>query len=226
MPFQPLHHFSPSDEITPTLLLSFYPLWQINSYFILPPLNNPLTLTPFYPLASSTFNSYYPLWSNYPPNLYIILPSWQPCPYLNLTPLNKNPLTHSILPPWQLIFWFILPPSEWITPSVLDHFIRFGSSTLTSFYPLWTNYPPTHRTLHPLGCPSLTSFYPLWTNYPLTLTPFYPLWQLNSYIILPPLNKLPPHCYIILPPLAAQQGFVPQKFSQCSPVQPAFTWQF
>ena len=52
--------------------------------------------------------------------------------------------------------------------------------------------------------PTLTSFYPLWTNYPHNLTSIYPPWQPNSYIILPPLDKLPPHSYFILPPLAAQ----------------------
>ena len=61
----------------------------------------------------------------------------------------------------------MLPPSGQINPSLLQHFT-------------------------PLGSPTLTSFYPLWTNYTLTLTPFYPPWQPNSYIILPPLNKLTP----------------------------------
>ena len=61
-------------------------------------------------------------------------------------------------------------------------------------------------TIYPLGSPILTSFYPLWTNYPLTLTALCSSWQPNSYIFLPLLNKLSPHFYTILPPppLAAQ----------------------
>ena len=99
-------------------------------------------------------------------------------------------------------------------PSLLRHFTALGSPHLTSYIlpPLDTLPPHSYTNLSPPpGSRTLTSFYPLWTNYPLTLTPFYPPWQPNSYIILPPLDKLPPltqfyypwqpKSYIILPPL-------------------------
>ena len=98
----------------------------------------PSLLHHFTPLGSPTLTSFYPLWTNYPLTLTPFYPPWQPNSYLILPPLDK-------LPPHS---YTILPP--------------------------------------PLGSPILTSFYPLWTNYPLTLTPFYPPWQLNSIIIWPP----------------------------------------
>ena len=80
------------------------------------------------------------------------------------------------------------------------------SPTLTPFYPSEQITPHSYLNFTPLGSPTLTSFHPLWTNYPLTLTPFYPSWQTNCYILKPLLNKIPPHSYTILPPppLASQ----------------------
>ena len=124
----------------------------------------------------------------------------------------------------------ILPALNKLPPHSYTILPPLAAQTLSSIYPLWTNYPLTltpfnppwlpklfHQftpsgkitpsLLHhftPLGSPTLTWFYPLWTNYPLTLTPFYPPWQPNSLIILPPLDKLLPHSYTNLPPLAAQ----------------------
>ena len=89
-PAQLLHHFTPSEQITPSLLqdftplgspilTSFYPLWTIypltfTPFYPPPPLgspsltslnplrtNYPLTLTPFYSLGSPTLTSFYTL---------------------------------------------------------------------------------------------------------------------------------------------------------------------
>ena len=74
-------------------------------------------------------------------------------------PLNLTPFYIF----WQTSSYFIYPsgkitlaaqllihctPSEQITTSLLHHFFTFGSSTLTSFYHLWTliNPPPNLNT--------------------------------------------------------------------------------
>ena len=48
-------------------LTPFFHLWQLNSYFNLPPLNKlpPPTSTPLYPLRQLNSFSLYPLWTNY-----------------------------------------------------------------------------------------------------------------------------------------------------------------
>ena len=116
-----------------------------------------------------------------PHHSYTILPPLAAQPLHHFTPSEqkKNPHSYTILSPLAAQLLHHFTPSEQITPSLLQHFTLLGSPTLTSFYPLWTNYP-------------------------LTLTTFYPSWQPNSYIIKTPLNKLPPHSYNNLPPLAAQ----------------------
>ena len=98
-----------------------------------------------------------------------------------LPPLDYlNPHCYNILPPLAAQLYLILsPPPGQITPSLLYNFI-------------------------PIGRPTITSFCPLWTNYPLTLTTIYPPLQPNSYIILPSPDKLLPHSYTILPNLEAQ----------------------
>ena len=81
---------------------------------------------------------------NYPLTLTSFYPPWQPNSYINLPPLDKLPphsytiLTHLAD---QLLHQF--NPSEQITPSLVHHFTPLGSPTLTSIYPLWTNYPLT-----------------------------------------------------------------------------------
>ena len=143
MAAQILTHFTPSEEITSSLLQHFNPL------------GSP-TLTPFYPL-----------WTNYPPHSYNILPPppWQPNSYIIKPPLNKEPphsynilyplaaqLLHPLpplekLPPYSYTILTTPPPlaaqilahvtpSGKINPSLLQHFTTLGSPTLASFYPL------------------------------------------------------------------------------------------
>ena len=223
---QLLHHFTPSEQITPTLLQHFYTPWQSNSYIILPLLNKlpphsynifaPLgsqTLTSFYPLwtkflsllhtftplGSQTLRPFFPLWRNYPLTLTPIYTPWQTTSYLILPPLDKlHPHSFTILPPLAAQPLHHFTPTVQITPSLLHIFAPLGSQTLTSFYPLWTKFLSLLHTFTPLGSQTLRSFFPLWRNYPLTLTPFYPPWQPNPSIILPPLDKLLPHSYITL----------------------------
>ena len=152
---QLLHHYTPSEQINPPLLQHFTHL------------------------GSPTFTSFYPLLTKYPLNLTPFYPPWQPNSYIIKPPLDiLPPYCYTILPPLAAQILAHVTPSGQINPSLLQ--------------------------FTPLGSPTLTSFYPLWINYPLTLTPIYPPWQPNSYIILPPLNKLPPTFTSILPPLAAQ----------------------
>ena len=86
--------------------------------------------------------------------------------------------------------------SEQIIPSLLNHFTPLGTPTLTSFYPLWTNYPLTN-----------TAFYPLAGQ---LLHHFTPSEKITFYTILPPLaaqllhhfipsEQVTPHLYTILP---------------------------
>ena len=95
------------------------------------------------------------------------------------TPWTNHPNSYTILPP--------------------------GSSTLTSFYPLGTNYRLTLTSFHPLGSPALSSLYALWSNHAPLLHHFTPC-KLNSYLNLPHLNKLPPPPSLLhhFTPLAAQ----------------------
>ena len=139
MAAQLIAHYTPSEQITPNFYNHFTPV----AAKIFP------HLTPSEQITASLLHNFTP-------------PPWQPNSYIILSPLNKlPPHTYTILPPLatQLLHLFTL--SEQFTPSLLRHFIPFGRSTLTSFYPLWTIYP-------------------------LTLTPFYHPCQLNSIIILPP----------------------------------------
>ena len=153
-----LHHFTPLGSPTFT---SFYPLWT----------NYPLTLTPIHPLAAKLkllhhfipseqitpsvwhhfkplscplLTSFYPIWTNYALNFTPFYPPWQPNSnsYIILSPLNKlPPQSDTILNPLAAHFLHHFTPSEQITPSTLHHFTLLGSTTFTSFYPLWTNYP-------------------------------------------------------------------------------------
>ena len=159
-PWQPNSYIilPPLNNLPPSLLQQFNPPspWQPNSYIILSPLYKlPLhsytILTHPSPLAAQ-------LWSHFTHSEQIThsllhqFPPWQPNSnsYIILSPLNKlPPQSDTILNPLvdQLLHRFT--PSEQITPSTLHHFTPLGSPTQT-----------------------LTSFYPLWTNYPLSLTPF------------------------------------------------------
>ena len=162
-----LHHFTPLDSST---LSSFYtpldklplshtilPPWQPNSYFTLPPLDklptHSYTILPF--LTAQLLAHFIPLWTNYPLILAPFQPPWQSnsYTYINLPPINKNsPILHHFTSlAAQLLLHFT--PSEQIIYSLLHHFTPLDSSTLSSFYT--------------------------------------------------PLDKLPLHSYTILPPLAA-----------------------
>ena len=169
-------------------------------------------LNHFTPLGGPTLKSFYPLKQITPSLLHHFTltppPPRQPNSYLILGALDKlPPHSYTILPPLAAQLLNHFTPLNKLPRSPLNHFTPLGSTTFTSFYALWTNYP---LILTPFNLPwqpnsyLLTSFDPLWTKYPLTLTPFYPPWKPNSYLILPPLHKLPPHSYTILTHLAAQ----------------------
>ena len=200
MAAQLLHHFTPSEQITPSFLHHFtllaaqllhnftplwtnypltltplYPPWQPNSYIILPPGQiTPSLLHHFTPLGSPTLTSFYPLRTNYPLILTPFYPPWQPNSYIILPPPNKLP-------------------------------------------------PHAYTILLPLAAQLLAHFTPFWTIYPLTLTRFYPPCQPNSYLILPPLYKLPPHSYTILPGLTAQ---LLHHFTPSEQITPSFFHHF
>ena len=98
----------------------------------------------------------------------------------------------------------MLPPLDKLTPHSYNNLPSLAAQLLPHFILSGQITPSLLQQLTPLGSPTLTSIYPLWTNYPLTLKQFYPPWQTNYYIILPPLDKLPPHSNTNLPTLAAQ----------------------
>ena len=151
--------------------------------------NIPLILHYNNPLGSWPLTSYYPLWKNYPPHAYTVLspgsstlPSLYPL-WTNFTPLLQR-------------FTFFLPMQTVAPHSYMSVLVRevhpkkfaaqllllssplsnllptrtplytLGSSTLTSFYTLWTNTPLLLHHFNPLGSPPLPSFNPLWTNFP------------------------------------------------------------
>ena len=170
----------PHLEKLPLTLATFYPHWQPNSDLILPPLeklpshscnilrplaaqllhhftpSQQITTSPlhhFTLFGSSTLSSFYPPLDKLSPHSYTILPPWQPDSCNILPPLNKlPPHSYNILSPLAAQLLNHFTPSEQITPSLLQHFTSLGSPTLTSFYPLWTNYPPhSYHILPPLA---------------------------------------------------------------------------
>ena len=177
MAAQLLAHFTPLWTNYPLTLTPFYLFWQPISYIILPPLNKlpPHSFSILRPLAAELLAHFILSGKITPAFLHHFTPlaanSYIVLPLLNKLP----PHFYTILPPLAAQRLPHYTPSVQFTPSILHHFNPLVSSTLSSFYPLCTNYP-------------------------LTLTPLYPPCQPNSYITLPPLNKLPPHCYIILTP--------------------------
>ena len=170
----------------------------------------PLLLHHFTTLGSPTLTSFNPIWIIYPPHSYTSLTPPLAAqllhhfiPSVQITP---SLLHHFPTLAAQLLHHFT--PSEQITHSLLHQFPPWQPNSYIILL-LWTHNPLTLTPLYPLGSPTLTSFYPLWTNYPphsyTSLTP--PPWQPNSYIILSPLYKLHLHSYTILTlpsPLAAQ----------------------
>ena len=110
---QLLHHFTPSEQITTSLLHHLTPLAaQLFHNFAPSEQITPSLIHNFTPFGSPTHTSFYPLWTNYPLTLTPFYPPWKPNSYL-----------------------ILLPPGQ-ITPSLLHHFTPLGSPTLTSFYPL------------------------------------------------------------------------------------------
>ena len=110
---------------------------------------------------------------------FAIISSLRPCTQFFLNKLP--PHSYTILAPLAAQILANVTPSGQVNPSLLQHFT-------------------------PLGSPTLTSFYPLWTNYPLILTPFYHYWKPNaaqkdvrvlSFIFLKILPMQPPS-YVIL----------------------------
>ena len=167
-----LHHFTPLGSSSfnslfpiwknyPLILTPFYPLRQINSYIILPPLNKLLrhSYTILRPLGSSPLISFYHPWTNYPLNLTQFYPPLQPNSYLILHPLEKYPLTlTAIYHTWQPKSYFTLPLWTNYLPPITPIY-PLGSSTLSSFFFLWINYPHSYTILWPPGSSTLNSFY-------------------------------------------------------------------
>ena len=115
---QLLHHFTPSQQITPNSYTT-YPRWQLNSCLIICPVNK------------------------LPPHSYTVLPPWElnsyiilP-PYKKITPWTNHHYSYTILPPLAAQLLHHFTPSQQITPT-LTQLYPLGSSTLTSFYPLTT----------------------------------------------------------------------------------------
>ena len=196
MAAQLLHHFNPSEQISPSFLHHFTPL-PANYCIILSPLKKlpPHSYTFLPPLTAQLLHLFTPFWTNYRLTLTPFYPPWQPNSYIILKPLNKlPPRSYTILPTLasQLLNHFTpldkLPPHSY---TILPPPPR-NSSILTSFYPLWKNYPSLLQHFIPLEAQLLHLFTPFWTNYT----------NLPSYIT-SPLNKLPPHSYTNLLPLAA-----------------------
>ena len=144
---QLLHHF------TPSILHCFSPhTWRL-------PVLNPQTLYPqLRRLILQTIDACPTLDGLYIQIIIVrIAPSQQITPhsYIVLPPLAAQLLHHftaskqitphsyTILAPLAAQLLHHFTPSEQITPSLLHHFTPLGSPTLTSFYPLWTNYPFT-----------------------------------------------------------------------------------
>ena len=96
-----------------------------------------------------------------------------------------------------LSIWIIVVRITPYQQFTLHHFLlyHFTSQIPTQIQNFWTNCLLAVNPFYPTpSCsPILTSFYPLWINYPLTLTAFWPHRLPNSCIILPPLNILIPH---------------------------------
>ena len=188
--------YPPPEHISPKSYTPFLP-WQLNSYLILPPLNNeppPLTLIPFCHLGSPALSSFYALWSAHAQLLHHFTP-WKPKSYLNLPPLNKlppPPLLHHFTPlAAQLLIHFNLPQNT-TAPTPTPLFSPWQLNSYLILPPLNNNPPPL--TLIPfchLGSPALSSFYALWSNHAQILHHSTP-WKLNSYLNLPPLNQLSP----------------------------------
>ena len=102
MAAQLLHHFTPSEQITPSLLQHFAPPWQSNFNIILPALDKlpPHSYTILPHLAAQLLADFFPLWTNYPLTLTPFYPPWQPNYYIILPPPNKlPPHSYNILPP-------------------------------------------------------------------------------------------------------------------------------
>ena len=192
---QLLHHFTPSGQITPSLLHHFIPLAaQLLHQFTPSEQITPSFLHHFTPLPAQLLHHFNPSEKFTPSFLHLF--TTLDCPTIrSLYPLlNKLPShSYTTLPPLATHLLHHCKSSEQITPSLLHHF--------------------TH-----LGIPTLKSFYPLWTNYPLTFTPIYSPWRPNYYIILQPLNKSPPHSYTILTTLASQ---LLNHFSPSEPITPS-----
>ena len=152
---QLLHHFVPSERITPSHLHRFTP-WQSSSNLILPPLNN----LPFH------------FYNILPPLAAQLLPHLTP-----LEPVYTLTLT-TIHPPWQFSSYLILPP--------LNELPNHSYTILPSFE---LKFP---KKIHPIAAPPLHHFTPLSEKTPPQI-----------HINLPPLIELPPHSCTILP-LAVQ----------------------
>ena len=158
-------------------------LHQFNSTFnSLYPLwtNYPLTLTPFSTFGCSTLTSFYPLWKNYILTLTPFFPL-AACLLSFLTPLNKlSSQSYTIFPFWQPSSYLIYPSGK--IPLAAQLLIPCAPSeqTTTSFLHHFSTF----------GSSTLTSIYHLWTNYqPPTSAPLYPLKQLISFITVPTMNQ-------------------------------------
>ena len=151
---QLFYHFTPSGQITPSLLHQFTLLGSptLTSFYTPPPPNKlpPHSYTNLTPLAAQLLHHFTPSEEITPSFLHLF--TTLDCPTItSFYPLLNKLLSHSYtnLPSLadQLLHHF--SPSGQITPSLLHQFNLLGSPTLTSFYPLWTNYPLTFTPIYP-----------------------------------------------------------------------------
>ena len=216
LPFSPLAaqllpHFTPFEQITPSLLYHFMPLAaQLLAYFTPSEQITPSFLNHFnpLPLGSPALTSFYPLWTIHPLTLTTFYPPLAAQLLPHFTPFEQitPSLLYHFIPP-AAHFWAYFTPSEQTTPSFLSHFnpLPLGSPALTSFYPLWTVYSLTLTTFYNRGSPVLTSFHPpeqitpSFLNHfnplPLgspALTSFYPLWTVYSLTLSTFYNRCSP----------------------------------
>ena len=132
MAAQLIAHYTPSEQITPNFYNHFTPVAAKIFPHFTPSEQTTLSLLPhFTPLGSSTLNSFYQLWRNYPLNLPPSYPQYQPSSYLILPPLKTNILT---LTPNSTKFFPLQPIAAHFYIAILARYSSEGISR--KFLPL------------------------------------------------------------------------------------------
>ena len=113
--------------------------------------------------------------------------------------------------------------SSYCSPTLTSFHLPLNKLSPHSYniIPPQKKFPQTFTPFYPLRSSTLKSFYTLWTNWPLNLTPFYPSppWQPSSYPFSPPLNKYPLTFIPILSPLASQIYIILTPLNKLPPTQ-------